>query len=969
MSDVIGRGILEVGGDSSQFEASMASAERAADKFEKGAVDSAGKVGAAFQQTGAKTDDALGKVDAATRRFLTSLERESQQVGRTRAEYLEMRAAQLGVSETAAAGIARIRESERAVNAYGLTTKQTTAALRQVPAQITDIFVSLQGGQAPLTVLLQQGGQLKDVFGGVVPAAGALGGALLKLVNPYTLVAAGVAALIFGYARGSAEADKYRLAIVGTGNAAGTSVRQLGDYARAVSEIVGTQAQAAETLAAFVSTGRVNRDLLVQFSVTAIETQRATGRAVADTVKEFAELGKDPVEASRKLTESQNYLTLGVLEQIKALKDQGREQEAATLAQVTYDRELKSRAAGIVENIGLFEKAWRRVKDATMVAIDALGNVGRAQTNAEKLAQARIALANVEARVADVRSGKTFAFEGGKALAERDLQAAQQRVRDLEREEIDGRVRASNRSTFARTQAEGLDAEKRLSTTRAESASNQEKLNKALREYRLDLEKVRAANPNSPLLDPARIAADEANIRERFKGPAARKPPAFTDSEATKQLQRYRETEAALREQLSSSEKLLGSQKELARFEQLIADLKEKKTLTADQKSVLAAEDAIRAQLRTNVEIERAVKLKADFLKKQEEIRAAEERFADRARQIQDAVEASQQAQREQYDDRLSVVGMGSQAREQLQAEIKIRREYQRYEAQLGRAAADNGTLGSEQYRKRLSELRLAQEQALTYSRDYFDRLQVLEQDWVLGAKAALIDYQDTAQRSAQSTYEAMRTGIDGLESNLAQFFVKGKADWKAYFTQIAIEAAKVNLIKPGLSTLFNLAVGFLGGGTGVGITGANTGGAGLVDLGLGAGRADGGSANAYSIHPVVERNEPEVFRTRKGTYLINGSDTGQVTPLRRIDSMAPAGGAGTGGGIRDIKITMVNNGTPMQITGQRRLSDDEILIAIDDRAAAATKQAVATVRGEIRAPNGSIRRDISSAFNVQRNV
>src|SRR5690606_13533295 len=46
-----------------------------------------------------------------------------------------------------------------------LSAKQTTAALRQVPAQLTDIIVSLQGGQAPLTVLLQQGGQLKDVFG------------------------------------------------------------------------------------------------------------------------------------------------------------------------------------------------------------------------------------------------------------------------------------------------------------------------------------------------------------------------------------------------------------------------------------------------------------------------------------------------------------------------------------------------------------------------------------------------------------------------------------------------------------------------------------------------------------------------------------------------------------------------------------------------------------------------------------
>lgn len=59
-----------------------------------------------------------------------------------------------------------------------------------MPAQITDIVVGLQSGQRPLTVLLQQGGQLKDVFGGIRPAAAALGSSLLALINPLTVTAA-----------------------------------------------------------------------------------------------------------------------------------------------------------------------------------------------------------------------------------------------------------------------------------------------------------------------------------------------------------------------------------------------------------------------------------------------------------------------------------------------------------------------------------------------------------------------------------------------------------------------------------------------------------------------------------------------------------------------------------------------------------------------------------------------------------
>lgn len=49
--------------------------------------------------------------------------------------------------------------------------QEMSFALRGVPAQFTDIAVSLASGQQPLTVLLQQGGQLKDMFGGIGPAA------------------------------------------------------------------------------------------------------------------------------------------------------------------------------------------------------------------------------------------------------------------------------------------------------------------------------------------------------------------------------------------------------------------------------------------------------------------------------------------------------------------------------------------------------------------------------------------------------------------------------------------------------------------------------------------------------------------------------------------------------------------------------------------------------------------------------
>ncbi|KUZ70816.1 hypothetical protein WI36_20205 [Burkholderia ubonensis] len=77
----------------------------------------------------------------------------------------------------------------------GISDAQRAAAMRMMPAQFTDIVVQLQGGANPLTVMLQQGGQIKDMFGGIKEAAKGMGSYLVGLFNPVTI---GVAAVIGG---------------------------------------------------------------------------------------------------------------------------------------------------------------------------------------------------------------------------------------------------------------------------------------------------------------------------------------------------------------------------------------------------------------------------------------------------------------------------------------------------------------------------------------------------------------------------------------------------------------------------------------------------------------------------------------------------------------------------------------------------------------------------------------------------
>lgn len=76
-----------------------------------------------------------------------------------------------------------------------------------IPAQMTDIVVGLSTGQSPFMVLMQQGGQLKDMFGGIGPAIKGVGTYVMGLVNPYSVAAASVGLLTYAVYQNRQEID------------------------------------------------------------------------------------------------------------------------------------------------------------------------------------------------------------------------------------------------------------------------------------------------------------------------------------------------------------------------------------------------------------------------------------------------------------------------------------------------------------------------------------------------------------------------------------------------------------------------------------------------------------------------------------------------------------------------------------------------------------------------------------------
>lgn len=387
---------------------------------------SAGKAGQAVDKIGDGAGASAEKFTRAESRISASIKRatnELELLGKTASQRLEFNIADKGLDaakfepalkklrELEAQAQAAQRAASGSLDKMGISAAQTAAALRGVPAQFTDIVTSLQGGQAPLTVFLQQGGQLRDMFGDAGAAARALGGYVLGLVNPFTVLAAAAAGVALSYNQGSKENDAFVRSIVTTGNASGVTTSQLRDYARAIDGVVGTQAQAAEGLAAFVAAGVRGGDELRRYTQTAIEWEKATGQAVSKTAEQFASLQKDPLSAVLKLNEGTNFLTTSVYEQIKALTEQGRSADASKVAMDALDAAMRDRGKAIADNLGYIERGWRGIKSAAAEAWDAMLNVGRASTIGDQLAKAQ---AELDARTAKAGVlGNDAAFERG----------------------------------------------------------------------------------------------------------------------------------------------------------------------------------------------------------------------------------------------------------------------------------------------------------------------------------------------------------------------------------------------------------------------------------------------------------------------------------------------------------------------------------------------------------------------------
>ncbi|MGV6986163.1 phage tail tape measure protein [Providencia hangzhouensis] len=710
----------------------------------------------------------------AKQRFINKLKEQVAQQNLSRTEMLRIQAAQLGVSSSADVYIRKLEKQNVALKGVTISSGQYRQAMRQLPMQMTDIVTSLASGMPPWLIAVQQGGQIKDSFGGFGNSLKAI----TSLITPWKVAMfGGVGALTaFGVAayQGSKELSEYNKQLILTGNYAAKTQGQLNALAKSLSGDGITQYKMADALAQVVGSGLFTDSQVDMVAGVAAKMEKATGQSIDETIKQFQRLKDQPVQAVMELDKSLHFLTATQLEQITTLEEQGRKTEATKLAWELFSTSMNERTKQISENLGTLETAWKWVGEAAQNAWNQMLNVGRSVSVQEKLDAKVKQLAAIKKELELAEKGgapDTTGYGVGRNSesflnqnATRNLEANKTLVKNLTSEIKILQNQVANEKSFkAGTNAITAFNERMKKQLEADLALKK-KYETAEEKHQSELRRIRNDEYAS------QAAKDEAIKREkeRYQKELDRKTPkgkAYKPDMGTRHDESAQaevtslQAQLRLLEQHSSATDFLSQQRknlqlELAKFE-VLEEARKTRKLSLDEQSLLKNKESILANKKQLADL-------GDKIAKQEHLN----KLQDQA----DKYVKQQEARQKAIADSLG------------KSTIELQRALEM--EQLRTVYGDTPQWDKVKSAKQAT----------------FDKEDAAKTDWISGASTAWGNYRDAALDANAQIQNVTSATLNGFSSQLAETLTGGEANFKDFTRSIlkmlAEIAIKMTIVK-----------------------------------------------------------------------------------------------------------------------------------------------------------------------------
>ncbi|HFO3784635.1 TPA: phage tail tape measure protein, partial [Escherichia coli] len=379
----------------------------------------------------------------------------------------------------------------------GISVGQYKAAMRTLPAQFTDIATQLAGGQNPWLILLQQGGQVKDSFGGMIPMLRGLAGAITLPMVGVTSLAVATGALAYAWYQGDSTLSAFNKTLVLSGNQSGLTADRMLTLSRAGQAAGLTFNQARESLAALVNAGVRGGEQFDAINQSVARFASASGVEVDKVAEAFGKLTTDPTSGLMAMARQFRNVTAEQIAYVAQLQRSGDEAGALQAANDIATKGFDEQTRRLKENMGTLETWADKTGKAFKSMWDAILDIGRPESSADMLASAQKAFDEADKKwqwyqSRSQRRGKTSSFRANLQGAWNDREnarlglAAATLQSDMEKAgELAARDRAERDASQLKYTGEAQKAYERLLTPLEKYTARQEELNKALKDGKI----------------------------------------------------------------------------------------------------------------------------------------------------------------------------------------------------------------------------------------------------------------------------------------------------------------------------------------------------------------------------------------------------------------------------------------------------------------------------------------------------
>ncbi|MCW3229643.1 phage tail tape measure protein [Escherichia coli] len=647
----------------------------------------------------------------------------------------------------------------------GISVGQYKAAMRTLPAQFTDIATQLAGGQNPWLILLQQGGQVKDSFGGMLPMFRGLAGAISLPMVGVTSLAVATGALAYAWYQGDSTLSAFNKTLVLSGNQSGLTAERMLTLSRAGQAAGLTFNLAGESLAALVSAGVRGGEQFDAINQSVARFASASGVEVDKVAEAFGKLTTDPTSGLTAMARQFRNVTAEQIAYVAQLQRSGDEAGALQAANDIATKGFDEQTRRLKENMGTLETWADKTGKAFKSMWDAILDIGRPESSADMLASAQKAFDEADKKwqwyqSRSQRRGKTASFRANLQGAWDDREnarlglAAATLQSDMEKAgELAARDRAEREASQLKYTGEAQKAYERLLSPLEKYTARQEELNRALRDG-----KILQADYNTLM------ASAKKDYESTLKKPSGVKVSAGERQEdwAHAALLALETELRTLEKHSGANEKISRQRRDLWKAESQYAVLKEaatKRQLSGQEKSLLAHEKETLEYKRQLAELGD----KVEHQKRLNELAQQAARFEEQQSAKQAAISAKargltdRQAQRESEAQRLrDVYGDNPQALARVTGALK---------------------------------------------QTWVDE-DMLRGDWLAGLKSGWGEWAESATDSFSQVKSAATQTFDGIAQNMAAMLTGSEQNWRGFtrsvlsmMTEILLKQAMVGMV------------------------------------------------------------------------------------------------------------------------------------------------------------------------------